>query len=84
MNNKQLPDIAFIAERKNLLYHKLISGEKFFYIPPESFDSSLFLDMLSIPVKQNFPYIKEFDSMYVYNRFRILCFFFNSQNCFFN
>ncbi|OTF72641.1 hypothetical protein BLA29_000855 [Euroglyphus maynei] len=62
LKNKQTPHFAFIAERKKLLYHRLISGEKFFYIPPEGFDSSLFLDILSVPVKPNFPYIKEFDS----------------------
>lgn len=64
-NSEQLPRVAFIAERKKLLYHRIMSGEKFFHIPPENFDSSLFIDILSIPMRQNFPYVKEFDTTYV-------------------
>lgn len=55
----------FIELRDNLNYQQINFGKKFFHLPPDTIDSSLFNDILAMPIQKNFAFKQEFNNVYV-------------------
>lgn len=54
---------AFILSRDVISATILTHGRKSFYSPPPNDDSNLFLDLMSIAVRKEFPYRKSFNKL---------------------
>lgn len=61
------PINIFIELRDNLRYQQINFGKKFIYLPPDTIDSSLFNDILAMPIQKNFVFKQEFNNVYVFD-----------------
>ena len=41
-------------------------GKENFHIPPDNEYSTIYLDIMAIPVRKDFPYMREFNELYVF------------------
>ncbi len=55
---------AHIGTRDTLIYNMHSFGAKFYYLPPLSGESTLFLDYNAIALGKEFMYKKEFNKLY--------------------
>lgn len=54
---------AYIDLRETLQFAQADFDEKYIYLPSENFFSSMYTEILAIPVRKDFPYYNEFNRM---------------------
>jgi len=56
---------AFIASREYLTYSIIEKGREYFYLPPQTEESTFNLDIRGIAMQKEFKYKREFNKLYV-------------------
>jgi len=55
--------LAFISTRDHLIDTMLRFGEQLFHLPPQTQESTLYLDIMAIAMQNNFQYKKQFNKL---------------------
>jgi hypothetical protein len=56
---------AFISSREHLTYSIIEKGREYFYLPPQTEESTFNLDTMGIAMQKEFKYKREFNKLYV-------------------
>jgi hypothetical protein len=56
---------AFISSREHLTYSIIEKGRQYFYLPPQTEESTFNLDIMGIAMQKEFKYKREFNKLYV-------------------
>ncbi len=70
VNSSQKPH-AFISTREHLTHLMLINGQNYFYLPPQTEESTFNLDIMAIAMHKEFKYKNQINKLYAFSIFSI-------------